>query len=111
MLGRLIKLALVVLIANACWQFASSYWVYYRFMDSLQEVAQFGGNDSEAHLRVLVAKVAAENFLPVSQDDVSIRKTQAQLFIEAGYTDKIQVLPGYRYPWKFRASVQAWIRP
>ena len=31
----------------------------------------------------------------------------AKIFIDARYTDQLQILPGYRYPWEFRAERRA----
>ena len=111
MLGKLIKIAIVILVAHAAWQVGSSYWTFYRFEDALQEVAQFGGNSTDADLRVKVGRVAAEMGVPVDPERVTIVRTQAKLFIEAEYQDQIQVLPRYPYPWAFKVSVSAWIRP
>ena len=111
MLGKLIKLAIVVLIVHAAWQVGSSYWTFYRFEDALQEAAQFGGNSSDAELRAKIMKLAAEIDVPVVPEHVTITRTQAKLFIDADYQTEVQILPGYRYPWTFKASVGAWIRP
>jgi hypothetical protein len=111
MLGKLIKLAIVILVVHAAWQVGSSYWTFYRFEDALQEVAQFGGNSSDADLRAKVLKLAAEIDVPVVAEHVTINRTQAKLFIDADYQAPIQILPRYPYPWTFKASVGAWIRP
>ena len=111
MLGKLIKLALIVLLVYAAWQVGSAYWTFYRFEDALQEVAQFGGNSTDADLRAKVMKAAAEVDVPVVPERVIITRTQAKLFIEADYQTLVPILPRYPYPWAFKASVSAWIRP
>ena len=111
MLGKLVKLAAMILVVHAAWQVGSSYWAFYRFEDALQEVAQFGGNSTEADLRASIKKVAAEVGVPVDLERVTITRTQAKLFIEADYRDQIPILPRYPYPWTFKASVWAWTRP
>lgn len=111
MLGKLIKLAIVVLILHGVWRAGSAYWVFYRFEDGLQEIAQFGGNSSDGELRARVGKLAGDLEVPVSPEAVEIRRTQARLFIDAGYDTEIQLLPRKPFPWTFKASVSAWIRP
>ena len=111
MLGRLIKLAIVVLILHGTWRAGSAYWVFYRFEDGLQEIAQFGGNSSDEELRAKVGKLAMDLAVPVSPETVEIRRTQAKLFIDASYHTRIQFLPRKPYPWTFKASAAAWIRP
>jgi hypothetical protein len=111
MLGKLIKLAIVAVILHAAWRAGSAYWVFYHFEDSMQEVAQFAGNNTEPEIRAKVMKVAAETGVPLKPEDVEIRKTQARLFIDASYDTRIQLFPRYYYPWSFKASVSVWIRP
>ncbi len=111
MLGKLLKLAVVILLLHAAWQVGSSYWTFYRFEDALQEVAQFGGNSTEQDLRASVKKVAADVGVPLEPERVTITRTQAKLFIEADYQVQVQILPRYPYPWTFKASVSAWTRP
>jgi len=111
MLGKLIKLALVAVVLYAAFQVGSSYWTFYRFEDALQEIAQFGGNSTDADVKAKVLKAAAEMDVPLVPEHVLITRTQAKLFIEADYETQIPILPSYPYPWSFKASVNAWVRP
>jgi hypothetical protein len=111
MIGKLIKLAIVALILHAAWRAGSAYWVFYHFEDSIQEVAQFGGTNTDDELRAKVMKLATEQDVPLKAEGIEIRRTQAKLFIDASYDTTIQLLPRYYYPWTFKASVSAWVRP
>jgi hypothetical protein len=111
MLGKLIKLAIVVLVLHGTWRAGSAYYVFYRFQDGLQEIAQFGGNRTDEALRAQVARLARELDVPVSPQAVEIRRFQGKVFIDAGYQTHIQFLPRTAYPWTFSASVSAWVRP
>ena len=111
MIGKLIKLAIVALIVHAAWRAGSAYWVFYHFEDAIQEVAQFGGGSTDEELRAKVMKTATDMEVPLRSDGIEIRKTQAKLFIDATYDTRLQLLPRYYYPWTFKASVSAWIRP
>jgi hypothetical protein len=111
MIGKLIKLAIVALILHAAWRAGSAYWVFYHFEDAVQEVAQFGGTSNDAEIRARVMKAAGDMSVPLKPENIEIRKTQAKIFIEAGYDTTIQLLPRYFYPWSFKASVSAWVRP
>jgi hypothetical protein len=111
MLSKLIRLAIVVLVLYAAWHAGSAFWVFYHFEDAVQEVAQFGGNSTDAEVRAKVMKLAGDFGVPLKPEGVDVRKTQAKLFIDASYDTTIQLLPRYYYPWSFKASVSAWIRP
>ena len=111
MLRKLVTLIIVALILHAAWRAGSAYWVYYRFEDAIQEVAQFGGDSTDQEIRATVMKTAAEMGVPLKAEDVDVRKTQAKLFINASYDTRLELLPRYSYPWTFKTSVSAWIRP
>ncbi len=111
MFKKLITLAVAVLIVHAVWRVGSAYYVYYRFEDALQEVAQFGANSSDDEIRTKVMKTATDMGVPLKAADIEVRRTQAKLFIDATYDTQLEVLPRYFYPWSFKASVSAWIRP
>jgi hypothetical protein len=111
MFKKLVTLAIAALVLHAAWRVGSAYWVYYRFEDAIQEVAQFGGNSAEEETRAKVMKTAADMGVPLKAADVDVRRTQAKLFIDATYDTRLELLPRYYYPWTFKASVSAWIRP
>ncbi len=111
MFGKLIKLAVAAVVLHAAWRAGSAYWVFYHFEDSMQEVAQFGATSTDEEIRAKVMKLATDQDVPLKPENIEVRKTQAKLFIDAGYDTQIQIFPRYYYPWSFKASVSAWIRP
>jgi hypothetical protein len=131
---RLIKLAVVLLVLHGVVRAGAVYWHFYQFQDALQDAAQFGETRTDKQLCAQVMDKAATMELPVAAEDVTVRRganspyncdsgfkgavpsaaasgSAAKLFIDASYTDEIPFLPGYRYPWEFKASVNAYIRP
>ncbi len=107
MIGRIIKLLIALLIANSAWRIGSTYVSFYRFKDAVAESAQFGTNQSVDQLHLRVLDLAAQYNLPVTDDNFTIRREGIRTYIRGSYTQMIEVVPGYRYPWPFSWNVEA----
>lgn len=103
----LIKLAIAALIVHGAWRAGTAYWKYYKFQDNLQATALFAGARSVPELHARVMELAAELDVPVMPDQVNVRQEKNFTFIDAAYTDQIEILPRYFYPWEFKVNVQA----
>lgn len=108
MIKLIIKLALVALVANATWRVGNAYVSFYKFRDSVSESAQFsrGASDDQLHARIM--ELAAQFDVPVGDDDFTIRRDHDHTFIDGTYTQPIEVVPGYKYPWSFSWNVDAY---
>jgi hypothetical protein len=132
MVKTLIKIALALLVLHAAFRIGSAYWTFYRFEDSLQQLAQFGDRQTEPQLCDGAMQTAANQGVPIDASHLVVRKgsappyncqngptatessvpqPSAQLLIDGTYTEQIQVLPNYFYPWDFAPSVKVWVRP
>jgi len=107
MLGRIIKLVIAALIANASWRIGSTYVSHYRFKDAVAESAQFGTNQSVDQLHQRVLDLGAQYNLPITDDSFTIRREGIHTYVAGSYTQMIEVVPGYRYPWPFSWNVEA----
>lgn len=106
-MGKLINLAIAALLVHAAWRAGTAYWNYYKFRDEVQVTAQFGGALSEREVHARVLEIASELELPISADQVTVRKEGNHTRVEAAYVDEIEILPTYRYPWAFEVNVDA----
>ena len=72
------------------------------FYDFMQEEAAFGSiRDIKQLQKELIAK-AKELELPVNEDNLTIKRTRADITIEAHYTMTIEFFNGWKkYVWKF----------
>jgi hypothetical protein len=86
----LIKLAIVVLLANAIWRVGSAYVSYYRFKDAVTDVAINSRSKTDDELR-----------------QKAIRHDENHTYIDASYTQPVALFPGYEYPWSFSLSVDS----
>jgi hypothetical protein len=97
----LVKLAIVVLVANAAWRIGSAYVAHYKFTDSVQQTTLFRGQRSDEQLRARVFEIASEFDIPVTDEAVSLRTEDHHTKVDGSYTRDIEVFPGYTYPWPF----------
>ncbi len=132
MVKTLIKIALALLVLHGAFRIGNAYWTFYRFEDGLQELAQFGDRKSEAQLCDGALHTAATGGVPIDPAQLFVRLGSAapyncktgptapesgamqpasQLAIYGTYTEQVQFLPGYYYPWDFAPDVKVWVRP
>jgi hypothetical protein len=106
-MGTLIKLVIAGLIIHGSWRAGTAYSKYYKFKDTLQVTAQFAGLRTVSELHARAMELATELEIPVKPEQVNVRQEKNFTYIDAAYTDQIEVLPSYFYPWEFKASVEA----
>jgi hypothetical protein len=104
----IVKLIVVVLIANALWRLGSAYTSFYRFKDSVREAAMDQAR-SEDDLRLKIVELASTYDLPLTPEAITIRRELHHTFVEGSYTMPVAVLPGYQYPWAFSVDVDAFV--
>ena|SRR5215472_14195863 len=101
MIKTLIKLALIVLVANAIWRAGSAYLSYYKFKDAVTDVAINSKNKTDDQIREKVMALAMEYDEPIDADAVTIRREENHLYIDGSYTKPVALFPGYEYQWTF----------
>ena len=111
MIRLVITLAIVALIANATWRIGSAYASFYKFKDAVQEASQLSPDKSEAELRQRVLNLASQLGLPDKDDSFSVRRENHHTYIDGSYTQGLEVLPGYWYPWSFTWSTDTFAIP
>jgi hypothetical protein len=132
MVKTLIKIAVALIVIHGAVRVGSAFWSYYRFEDALLQIAQFCDRRTERQLCDEAMSTAGEYDLPITAADLTIRKgtnppfncqdgpavlqpgakgiAAVQLSIDGTYVERLQVLPGYFYPWEFKPSVSARLR-
>jgi hypothetical protein len=101
----IIKLAIVALVANACWRVGSAYVSHYKFQDSVQQAALFRGSKSDEVLRTRIFELAADFDIPVSEDEVTLTTSEHRTVVDGAYIRIIEIAPGFEYPWEFTFHV------
>src|SRR5438552_10948825 len=101
---QLVSLAIAALLAHATWRIGTAYVSLYGFQDQVHEVSLFSPDKSEEELRQRVLELASQYALPVRGDSFSIRRVNYHTYIDGSYTQPIEVLPRFKYPWSFSWS-------
>ena len=111
MIKTIVKLALVALLANATWHVFVVYLAHYKFKDSVNSTAQFGGEKTEAQLRDRILELAGEFDVPVTDANLSIRIDGHRTIVESSYTRPVELAPGFKYQWPFTMRVDLFTTP
>jgi hypothetical protein len=103
----IVKLVIAALVIHATWRAGSVYMRYYQFRDEARQIAQFQGARPESEIHERVLEAAARHQIPVDGEAVSVTRRDNHTYIDATYTERIELLPRYFYPWEFRMNVDA----
>jgi hypothetical protein len=101
----IIKLVIAALVVHAAWRAGSVYLRYYQFKDNVQQAAQFSDRRPENELRERVMTLADEYEIPLAPAALRVRREENHTIVDATYTERVEVLPRYFYPWDFTVNV------
>jgi hypothetical protein len=101
LIKTIVKLALVVLIANATWRVGSAYISHYKFTDSVHQISLFRGTQTDDVLRKRIFEVASDFDIPLSDQDFMLQTKDHHTIVDGAYVREIEVAPGFVYPWPF----------
>ena len=107
MIRLIVRLALAAFMANAVWRIGNAYLSYYKFTDSVNEMARFDGNLSEDQMHQRVLELAQQYDVPLTDTNFTLRREDRQVSVSGSYVKPLELFPGYEYPWPFKWDVQA----
>ena len=132
MIKTLINIAIALIVIHAAVRVGSAFWNCYRYEDALLQLAQFGDRSTERQLCDQALSTAAQLDVPIAAVGLTVRKgnnppyncedgpallkggapglPSSQMTIEGTYSDRLQLFPGYYYPWEFKPSASARLR-
>jgi hypothetical protein len=101
-IGCILWLALVAVLVHMGYQIIPVKVKTSTFYDFMEEEAAFGSiRDVKQLQKELIAK-AKELDVPVTEDNLIIKRTRADISIEAHYTITVEFFNGWKkYDWKF----------
>jgi hypothetical protein len=101
----LIKLVIAALVINACWRASVVTLRYFQFKDECQQLALFGAQKSEADLQKRMVQTANDMGLPIAPENITVRRTENHTLVDATYTERVEIVPTYIYPYEFRLNL------
>ena len=101
----LIKLLIAAAVIHATWKAGTAYMRYYEFKDEVTQIAQFGVHQPNNVLFNHVLDAAKRREIPIDRDTLSVQRRQAHIIIDANYTEPVELVPTYFYPWQAKLHV------
>jgi hypothetical protein len=101
----LIKLLIAAMVVHASWKTGTAFWRYYNFKDGAQAAALFAGVGSASEIHNRVFAIATKLDVPLEPAKLSVRREPNHILINASYTEKIEVVPSFFYPWDFKVDL------
>lgn len=108
MIKGLFKLAIVLLIVHALFRFVPPYWSYTQFKWDLKEKAQAWREHSDDAVLEEILGIARKNRIPITQEQIRLRRQPDRIFVDVSYTVPMELLPGRKRTWDFDVAVDAW---
>lgn len=106
-IGCIIWLAIVVLVGYGLWKIVPVKIASSTFYDAMQEQAAFGSIKSVQNIQYEILRRAQELKIPVTKDNLIIKKSRESIRVEAHYQITIDFFNGlYTYVWKFDPVVE-----
>ena len=108
MVRNLVRLAVVLLIANALYRFVPGYMHHYQFKDAVAEAAKFSKDRSDTDLVDRVMVLADRYSIPLEREAVQVSRDKQMTYITLTYEEQIEWVPGSRKPMPYTVSVEGW---
>ena len=97
----LLKLAVVAVLANGTYHVMLAYVSHYKFIDAVEQTAQYDSGTSLDRLRDRVVELAGEYDLPITENDFTIKREDTHTIVDGSYNRPIELFPGYVHGWAF----------
>jgi hypothetical protein len=105
MIKRIVKLAIVALLANAAYRVGLEYLTYIKFRDAIRDAAMFNAKSAE-DLRSRIMAIADDYDLALDDDSIEITLDERVWHIDGSYTKPIEIAPRFEYAWPFPYSLE-----
>lgn len=103
----LLKFVIAAAVVYACFQGSRAAWKYYQFKDATYQTILFGSTSTIGALQEQILRRAAEFEVPIQPQDLEITRDGPRTVARASYTEPVEILPSYTYPFKFHFQVDA----
>jgi hypothetical protein len=101
----IIKLLITAAVLHATWRAGTVYMRYWEFKEEVTQVAQFGVHQSDNQLRNNVYEAAKRREITVDPNDISVKRQNQRIIIDANYLERVELVPTYFYPWEAKVHV------
>jgi hypothetical protein len=109
-MGKIIKLALGLLVIVACFQAGRALVNNYNFEDAVSQMLVLASarRASDAEIVRQVISIAVEYDVPLEASNVTIRHERLELAVDMEYDEDVALIPAvYTKTWTFRPTATA----
>ena len=98
----IIKIAVILVLAAACFNAARAALNNFQFEDAAQQRLLFDSRATDSEVVDILMKLASEYAIPLREDNIDVQMIGQDRVVNMTYTTDVQLLPGfYSYPWTF----------
>ena len=108
MLRNLVRLAVLLLIANALYRFVPVYMHHYQFKDAVEEAARFARDRSDAELVDRVMQLAERYQIPLEREAIQVTRDKQTTYVNLTYQEEIEWVPTFKRRTAFSVAVDGW---
>ena len=108
MLRNLVRLAIVLLLANALYRFVPVYLHHYQFKDAVAEAVKFSKDRTDVEIVDRVMVLAERYQIPIDREAVQVTRDKQMTYITLVYEETIQWVPSYKRVMPFHVSAEGW---
>ena len=101
----IIKLLIAALVLHATWKAGTVYMRYWEFKEEVTQIAQFGVRKSDNDIRNGVFELAKRRDIPLDPRNISVKRQNHRIIVDANYMEQVELIPRYFYPWEAKMHV------
>jgi len=103
---KLLNLAVVLLIAHAGWKIGPVFFRSFEFKDKITEAARYSGRRTAAELQKQILTIADSEGVPLDPKALNVQKSGERVRMDGSYTENLEILPRYYYPYEFTFAIE-----
>jgi hypothetical protein len=107
---KLVKIGVLLLIANALYQTVPVFWRYQQFKMALDDVARAAKGKTDAVIVNDVMDLAATHKVALERDWVTVSRSpdRSHTYIDVTWAERLMPVPGWTHTWVPEVRVDGW---
>jgi hypothetical protein len=89
----LLALIFAALIVNAGVRLGDSVWRNYQLEDAVNQETRYGNSSTPAMLRRKIVGLAADQQIPLTEDDVVVERRGTETYVSLAYAEDLELIP------------------
>ena len=107
MIKTVISLIIAAICINAIGRTGMAAWKYYQLKDHAQQLVVFGSHSSTNEIQRQILERADELEIPLEPGGLDVRRDGPKTYVDAFYTQPVELFPRFVYPLELSFSVDA----